>query len=73
LIVRVNALPALTHPLEFETLKNPVYIPAATPAGTDIFMGLAGNDILPTLNKPAVEAAEFQKIEYAVGELVVAL
>ena len=62
LTVKLNPLPALTQPLEVETIKVPVYVPAATPAGTERLMGLAGNGALLTFPKPAVVAAELQKI-----------
>src|SRR5437762_6119947 len=62
LTVTLNALPALMHPLELETIKVPVYAPADTPAGTERLIEPAGNDALLTFTKPAVVAAELQKI-----------
>ena len=71
--VTVNEVEELTQPpLVFFTVRLPVYVPKAVPAGTLIMIGLAGNDALVTATK-LFNGDPFQVILYTSGEPKVAL
>jgi hypothetical protein len=59
LMVIVNALPVLPHPLPLVTVSVPVYVPATTPAAIGTVIGLAGNAVDGTFTSPAASAAAF--------------
>ena len=71
--VNEKALPVLAHPFPLFTVIVPVYVAAVAFAGTEILIGLDGNDALVTFAKPADIAAALHVMLYDVGEPVTAL
>ena len=61
-IVTVKELPLLVQPAAVATVRVPVYVPAATPAGIENVMGLEGSAWLPVFTRPAASAAAFHTI-----------